>query len=264
MSVRGIDLYYEDHGAGEPLILIQGLSYATPMWHWQVSELKRQFRVIIFDNRGSGRSAKPDLPYSIRMFADDAVGLMDGLEIERASILGISMGGLIAQEVALTYPERVTHLILCATLYGGASALPVSSETLGYLSQYQEVVSDEVCRFEIGYGTAPGFCERHPERVAMLIEFKKQTRPPRFAYFRQLWSAAGYVSEDRLPNLRIPTLILSGKLDRIIPPENSERLQKLIPKAELKVIEGAGHHLHIEVPEEFNQAVVQFLKPFPS
>ena len=258
---NGIEIYFEEHGAGKPLVLIQGLSYATPMWHWQVAGLKTHFRVITFDNRGSGQSAKPDIPYSIKMFADDTVGLLDALKIPQTSVLGISMGGIIAQEVTLSYPGRVTHLILCSTIFGGSSASQPDPETLAYLAEYQENVSDELSRLEIAYGTAPGFAERHPDRVAALVEFKRQSRPPRFAYFRQLMSAMGYVSEDRLPSLRIPTLLIAGSEDRIIPPDNSRRLHQLIPNSQLKVFDNAGHHVHIEYPEEFNQAVVEFLGP---
>ncbi|MBZ5535096.1 MAG: alpha/beta hydrolase [Acidobacteriia bacterium] len=258
---NGIEIYYEEHGEGQPLLLIQGLSYATPMWYWQVAGLMDSFRVITFDNRGSGQSAKPDIPYSMKMFADDAVSLLDALKISQVSVLGISMGGIIAQEVALSYPGRVTHLILCSTLFGGSTASQPDTETLAYLAEYQESVSDELSRLEIAYGTAPGFGERHPDRVAALVEFKRQSRPPRFAYFRQLMSAMGYVSETRLPSLSIPTLIIAGSEDRIIPPDNSRRLHQIIPNSKIKVFDNAGHHVHIEYPEEFNQAVIEFLSP---
>jgi pimeloyl-ACP methyl ester carboxylesterase len=263
IPVNDIEIYYEEHGSGRPLILIQGLSYATPMWYWQVADLKNYFRVIIFDNRGSGQSSKPDIPYSMKLFAADAAGLMNALEIPKASILGISMGGIIAQEVALSFPDRVTHLILCSTLYGGPTASQPDPETLAYLAEYQESPSDELSKREIAYGTAPGFGERHPDRVAALVRFKQQSRPPRFAYYRQLMSAMGYVNEDRLPSVRIPTLIIAGKQDRIIPPENSGRLHRMIANSELILTDNAGHHVHIEYPGEFNQAVIEFLKPSP-
>lgn len=263
ITENGVELYYEEYGAGDALVLIQGLTYATPMWHWQIPELQKYFRVIAFDNRGSGRSGKPDTPYSIRMFADDTVALMDTLGIKHAHVLGISMGGLIAQEVALSFPERVDRLVLCATLFGGATASPLDPGTLSYLMNYQEKVSDEVVRLEIAYGSGSGFTERHPDRVTRMVQFKQQTRPPRFAYFRQLASGTGYVSEDRLRKMKIPTLILAGKQDRIIPVENSSKLHALIPGSQLKIFEDAGHHPHMEIPDEFNQAVIEFLK-YPS
>jgi pimeloyl-ACP methyl ester carboxylesterase len=259
IPVNGIEIYYEEHGSGRPLILIQGLSYATPMWHWQVSDLKNHFRVILFDNRGSGQSSKPDLPYSIGMFAADTTGLMEALKIPQASILGISMGGIIAQEVALSFADHVTHLILCSTLYGGPTVSQPNPETLAYLADYQENPSNELSRLEIAYGTAPGFGERHPDRVTTLVRFKQQSRPPRFAYLRQLMSARGYVSEDRLPSLGIPALIIAGRQDRIIPPENSERLHRMIPNSQLRLFDNAGHLVPIEYPREFNQAVIEFL-----
>jgi pimeloyl-ACP methyl ester carboxylesterase len=260
IEANGIVIYYEEQGTGPALLLIQGLTYATPMWHWQMVDLQKHCRVVAFDNRGSGKSSKPDEPYSIPLFAKDALALMDALKIERAAVLGISMGGLIAQEVALAYPGRVSHLILCATLYGGITATQPTPETLAYLMQYQEQVGDEISRLEIAYGTAAGFSERHPDRVSKLAEFKRQTRPPKHAYFHQLMSSVGYSSEDRLRTLTIPTLILAGKQDRIIPPQNSERLHAIIPNSQIRVFEDAGHHLHIEEPEAFNQAVLDFVR----
>lgn len=126
--------------------------------------------------------------------------------------------------------------------------------------QYRERVSEEVCRLEIAYGTGSGFCERHPDRVAKLAEFKLQTRPPRFAYLRQLMSGMGFMSEDRLPRLSVPTLIVAGGQDRIIPVQNAELLHQLIPRSRLRIFENCGHHIHVEEPEEFNQAVIDFLK----
>ena len=260
LNANGVELFYEEQGVGSPLILIQGLTYATPMWHWQVDELKKHFRVVAFDNRGSGQSAKPDVPYSIKMFAEDAVALMDALGIRQGAVLGISMGGLIAQELALSFPDRVTHLILCCTLFGGPSAVQPSNETLAYLAQFSENPSDDLVRQGIAYGTAPGFLERHPDRVALLTEFKQQTRPPRYAYFRQLLSGIGFSSEDRFGNLRIPTLILAGSDDRIVPGENAQSLHKLIAGSQLMMINDTGHHPHMEHPEVFNQAVIQFIQ----
>ncbi len=258
-AANGVDLYYEEEGAGEALLLVQGLSYATPMWQWQFQGLKDSFRVIAFDNRGSGLSSKPDIPYSVPMFAADAAALLDRLAIQSAHVLGISMGGIIAEELALSFPDRVRRLILCSTIFGGANARQPSSETLGYLMQYQETPSEEICRMEIGYGTAPGFCENHPERAARLVEFKLRTRPPRFAYMRQLMSGVGYSNEDRLRRLKIPTLIMVGRHDRILPPENANRLHTLIPGSQIRIFENSGHHPHIEEPEAFNQAVRDFL-----
>ncbi len=264
ISASGIELYFEEHGSGLPLLLIQGLSYATPMWSWQIQDLKRDFRVIVFDNRGSGQSSKPDIPYTLPLFAKDSVSLMSALGIAQAAVLGISMGGLIAQEIAVAFPERVSHLILCCAPYGGGAGSQPDPETVSYLLQYQEQATDDVCRLEIAYGTAPGFSERHPDRVEKLVEFKKKSRPPRFAYLRQLMSAVGYENESRLRKINFPTLILAGKKDRIISPSIAEQLHELIPGSQIHFFADAGHHPHIEEPEEFNACVRNFLKGIKS
>jgi pimeloyl-ACP methyl ester carboxylesterase len=115
ITANGVNLYYEEHGDGEPLILIMGFTVSAVGWYWNVPAFARDFRTIVFDNRGVGRSDKPDAPYSMQMFADDTAGVLDGLGIEQAHVFGISMGGMIAQEFALRYPDRVKTLILGCT-----------------------------------------------------------------------------------------------------------------------------------------------------
>ena len=119
LQSNGVSLYYEEHGSGEPLLLIMGFTVSSIGWHWNIPAFAQSFRTIAFDNRGVGQSDKPDEPYSMAMFADDTAGLLDGLGIEQAHIFGISMGGMIAQEFALRHPGRVTSLTLGCTNCGG-------------------------------------------------------------------------------------------------------------------------------------------------
>ena len=115
VRVGDINIYYEDHGKGEPLLLIEGWGTDLTCWQLQIPEFSTKYRVIAFDNRGTGRTDAPDQPYSFRLMADDAVGLLDALGIGKAHILGVSMGGCIAQEIAIEHPERTRSLILAAT-----------------------------------------------------------------------------------------------------------------------------------------------------
>ena len=125
VKVNGIDIYYEEHGSGEPVVMIGGLGADTTLWSKQVPAFSERFRVVVFDNRGSGQSDKPDKPYSIPMFAADTVGLMQALGIERAHVVGASLGGLVAQELVLTHPEMVDRLVLvCTTSNGPRSVRP--------------------------------------------------------------------------------------------------------------------------------------------
>src|SRR5574341_2228297 len=121
--VNGIDMYYEVHGSGEPLVLIMGLGANTTAWYRQIPVFSREYQVIVFDNRGAGRSDKPNEPYSMGQMADDAHGLMDALGVESAHVFGMSLGGMIAQELVLRYPERVRNLVLGGTMSGGPSAI---------------------------------------------------------------------------------------------------------------------------------------------
>jgi len=133
VSANGIEIYYEIHGEGEPLVLIEGLGYSTWMWYKQIEELSKRFKVIIFDNRGVGETEKPDEEYSISLFSNDLAELLSELNVESAHILGVSMGGFIAQEFALKYPKMVEKLILCSTSFGGPNSIPIPQETLNIM-----------------------------------------------------------------------------------------------------------------------------------
>lgn len=134
LPVNGINLYYESHGKGEPLLLIEGLGYSSWMWYRQIPEFAKKYRVIAFDNRGVGLTDKPDSEYTIELMADDAASLLLSLGIESAHVLGVSMGGYIAQSLATRHPDKVKSLILACTNMGGGEALSTNSKLLnGYL-----------------------------------------------------------------------------------------------------------------------------------
>ena len=134
VRANGIDLYYETHGRGEPLLLIAGLGATCELWDNQVPLLARKFQVITFDNRGAGRSDKPQEPYSVALFADDTAGLMDALSLDSAFVYGESMGGLIAQEFGVRHPQRARALVLGCTTFGGPKSVPLRPEAASALS----------------------------------------------------------------------------------------------------------------------------------
>lgn len=134
VTANGINIYYETHGEGEPLLLIEGLGYSSWMWYKQIPELSKKHRVIVYDNRGVGHTDKPDSEYTIELMADDAASLLSALGVESAHVMGVSMGGYIAQELALRHPEKVRSLILAGTNNGEGNALSRNSSLLnGYL-----------------------------------------------------------------------------------------------------------------------------------
>jgi len=139
---NGINLYYEEHGSGDPLLLIMGFTVSSVGWHWNIPTFAQEFRTIVFDNRGGGQSDKPDEPYTMTMFADDTAGVLDNLGIDQAHVFGISMGGMIAQEFALRHPQRVKTLVLGCTNCGGPRTL--LSKDLDVLNMLGNIESVDV------------------------------------------------------------------------------------------------------------------------
>ena len=208
--VNGITMYYEVHGAGEPLLLVNGLGADMTLLAPIVAWFERSFRVVAFDNRGAGRTDKPDAPYTIELMAQDAAALMDVLCLERANVLGISMGGRIALELALSCPGRVGKLVLVSTSATGQGKVTVS----------------------------------WPARLLLVLRWAGLLRgkypQPRYAYLRQSRASASYQATDRLGGIRAPALILHGRRDRSMPVDLAERMHAGIPGSRIELFRG-GH-----------------------
>ena len=256
-TVNGVSIHYEITGQGEPLILIGGLSTATWLWWKQVPELSKSFRVIAYDQRGAGRSAKPDEPYSIPMLADDLASLLDALNVKQAHILGISLGGYVAQEFALKYPERVRRLVLCSTSFGGANAIPPTLDAL--VALLTPVAGRDDLSERVAMSMSAAYSAAHPEDVEKMVAWRLDNPQPAYAYNRQLMSSVGWTSEGRLERIIAPTLVLAGTADTIVPSKNAELLASALPHSELRLLEGAGHLINVEQAAAFNREVIRFL-----
>ncbi len=263
--VGDVNLNYDIHGAGEPLLMIMGLGASSSAWDPElVAELARTFRVVTFDNRGTGQSEKPDAPYSIEMFADDAAGVLDQLKIPRAHIFGVSMGGMIAQEFALRHPARTATLTLGCTTAGGQHSVPPPPESLKVLTAPREgVAPEEVIR----RGWPLGYTRKYIEQNRAVLEaaiprLLKYPTPP-FAFQRQLEGTYTLKTFDRLPQIKSPTLVVTGAEDVLIPAKNSEILAAQIPGAKLHIIPGVGHAFMSEGRGEFVKVFVPFVKSHP-
>lgn len=261
VKVGEINMYYEVHGEGKPLVLIAGLGADVTAWMFQTPEFSQKYRVIVFDNRGVGRTDAPDTPYSIEMMADDTAGLLETLGIEKAHILGVSLGGFIAQELALKYPQRVKSLILATT----CAYLPFFTRHIvdTWNRMRQEGVNLEtIIRESLPWVFTDKFFE-NPEQVQMAIDvmLANPYPQPAYAYARQAGHerAAEFDTRNRLGQITAPTLVLVGKEDILCPVKLSEELAAGIPNAELVVLEGGGHLFLIEISDKFNQAVLDFL-----
>jgi pimeloyl-ACP methyl ester carboxylesterase len=260
VKVNDIQLYYEVHGQGEPLVLIMGLGASTLGWDMQVPTFSRESQVVAFDNRGSGRSDKPATLYTIRLLADDTAGLMDALGIASAHVYGQSMGGLIAQELALTYPQRVRTLVLGSTSCGGRQAVPALPEHLTLMASLITFSPEEAAEKGLPLMYSDEFIARRRQELIDRALAEAELRPPPDAFARQVQAAVRYKAYDRLTQIRCPTLVISGSDDKIVPAENSRILAERIPNAEFVVLPKAGHGYLVECAEESNAIVLDFLR----
>jgi len=264
VQTNGINLYYELHGNGEPLVLIPGLGYGGWMWHKMIPGLAEHFQVISIDNRGVALSDKPAGPYTAQMLAADVVGMIEDFAIPKAHIMGHSMGGFIAQALALDYPERVDKLILSATNFGGPRHVPIAPEAMAVLT---DLSGDPIERLRRGIvvSCAPGFAKNNPEFVEQWVNYRVQHPIDPAGYQAQLAIGLGLLAdeasfEQKLERVTAPTLILFGVEDKVVPKENAGLLAARIPGSRVEIMPGVGHFFPFEAPEAANAAVVRFLK----
>lgn len=244
LKSNGVTLAYEVRGRGPDVLLLSGLGYGGWMWRWLAAELEPRFRVITLDNRGVGGSDKPPGPYTTRMLADDAAGLLGGLGVARAHVVGLSLGGMVAQELALAWPGRVRSLVLACTV-AGPSCAPVTPAAVEVLTNR---VGDPLTliRRGLALACAPGFAERNPRRLEELVSQRLASTVSPAGYMAQLAAGARHDAEARLRDIRRPTLCLTGDADRVVPPENSEWMAQRIPGARCEVLPGLGHLFPVE------------------
>jgi len=261
VNTGNISIYYEIHGEGEPLVLIMGLGGDTTRWFRILPVLSKKYRVITFDNRGAGRSDKPDVPYTMQMLADDAAGLLDKLEIDAAHIFGISMGGMIAQHFALQYPQRVISLILGCTRCGGKHCVMEDAESSKAISSENLLTMsiEERERAILPVLWSEDFIENHPDVVEEHIRAKREFPIDPRGYQRQFEAANNHDTFDRLSEINVPTLIISGDSDRLIPVENSRILASRIPGAELVILKKMRHGFYTEARDETCRAIFDFI-----
>ncbi len=259
VEVGDIKMYCVEAGAGEPLVLVMGLGGDHTAWGFQVPVLAERYRVIAFDNRGAGQTDQPDLPYTTRGMAEDTVGLMDALGIPRAHVCGVSLGGMIAQELALNHPDRVLSLQLhCSLARPDAYLLALSRtwlEMRAALSREAFTRAMSLWLFAPAtFATRPGFVEDVVQNV-----LANPYPPTQVGFARQTVAVAGHDTLDRLDRIRCPTLVTVGTEDILVPPRFSRVLGDRIPRAELRMLEGGGHGYFIEMAPAFNAVVLDFL-----
>ena len=257
VHVGDIDIAYKIFGKGDPILLING--YSQSMDNWDPTLLERlasNHTVIIFNNRGVGNTTSGIKPFSIQQFANDTAGLLDVLEIKQADILGYSMGGFIAQELALTHPDRVGKLIIYASICGGNESI-LASQVINMLSNGSGTAMERIERFhplffpEKWRNENPNYLERIPKTI--------ETIPNKTLdqHTEAIFNWTGTCS--KLKNITQPTLVIVGTDDVVTPPANSLLITERIPGAWLVQIKGAGHGLMYQYPEQFNKVLQTFL-----
>jgi 3-oxoadipate enol-lactonase len=270
-AVGDVELFYEEQGTGDPLLLVMGLAADSTAWMFQVPEFARHYRTIAFDNRGVGRSTKPPGPYSITQMADDAAGLLDTLGIARAHVVGVSMGGMIAQELALRHPGRVRGLVLGCTYPEPDDEIHRQqrssvTELGGTVSDAGDTTIDLTALdpFRFFQLLLPrvfnqSYIDTELPRLIQVFSGALQYGFSLEAILGQVAAVMGHRATDRLHQITAPTLVITGDADRLIPPANSDILARSIPQARLVKIPGGSHGFNFETPDVFNREVLDFL-----
>lgn len=270
-KVDSIELYYEEHGSGDPLLLIMGLAADSTAWMFQLPEFAKHYRTIVFDNRGVGRSTKPAGPYTIHQMADDTAGLLDVLGIARTHVVGVSMGGMIAQELVLRHPQRVRGLVLGCTypepdadierqrefsvtqLGGkitGSGEMQIDISALDPLTFFQHLLPSVFNQ---------AFIDNELPKLIQMFAGSLQYGFSLEAILGQVEAVMSHKATDRLHQIQSPTLVITGDADRLVPPANSDVLAANIPGARLVKVPGGSHGFNFETPEIFNGEVLKFL-----
>jgi pimeloyl-ACP methyl ester carboxylesterase len=266
VRVGDIEMFYQQMGPadGEALILIMGWGGDHTAWAFQVPAFASRYRVVLFDNRGAGQTDQPDIPYTIPGMAADTVALLDALGIGRAHVHGMSMGGMIAQEVALGHAERVLTLGLHCTLPHTDPFLTFRGDGMLRVRAHED--REAFGRMMLAWVLSPRTVVEKPALVDLLVQRTVENPYPTslVGLARQAEAIRRWSSLDGLSGIRVPTLITTGADDIMVPPDRSRALAARLPHAELVVIPDAGHLHPVEQPEAFNQAVLAFLAKHPA
>lgn len=262
-SLKDIDIYYEIHGPSEgpPIVWISGWGNSYWLWFRQIPAFKDQYRCVIFDNRGAGRSSKPDFPYTMDMFAEDTVGLMDSLNIQAAHIVGVSMGGFIAQQIAISNPEKVRSLVLISTHFGGPNAVSADNRTLAmmFASPTETVTMEQALKMRYSVAYSSKFIQENKALLKQIQTWVEQNPQPLSARLHQAAASYTFNVESEVKQISVPTLILQGSNDRMVPPKNAEMLADSISTSKLALIEAGPHMSIFEYYEKVNNAIINFL-----
>ncbi|MFX1402781.1 MAG: alpha/beta fold hydrolase [Promethearchaeota archaeon] len=265
IKVNDINIYYEIHGDGFPLIFIMGQSGAVSHFKNSVlfndfeKYLFKKFKTLLFDNRGIGQTDDVDKQYTIKTLADDIAGLIDALNLRKVNILGFSMGGMIAQELIINHPEKIEKCVIGSTHCGRPKCIMPSRETFSGPPPFQGgVTPEELIKYQIPLVYTEDFINNNPEIIESIIQNYILHPVPLKVHQKQINAVLRFKSYKKLPTVQVPILILHGKDDLLVPPQNAEILADLIPEAKLKIFENSGHGLLTEKTEVVIDTILDF------
>ncbi len=296
-KVNGINMAYDVSGVGEPLVMIMGLGGTRQSWVFQKRAFSKHFKIITLDSRGIGKSDKPSEPFTIKTLADDTIGLMNHLNIDKAHVLGVSHGGRVAQEVAINYPDRVIKLVLASTNTGAEGIDDLPPEVLhAFGSKERSSQSDiiyagmkqcSICQAELqekelwehmwaahrpkvlewarknidfGKIISLGFNKKLYRMFILPFALLQLKLGSIEAHIRLIEATVGNTTLDRLHLIKAPTLVILGTEDKFCPPRSIEAMATRVPNAKLVKIEGGSHNILVEMRSRFNKEVLDFLK----
>ena len=259
-GVDGVNIAYSTQGMGPPLVLVMGYRLSSTAWPATfIAQLAQRFTVITMDNRGTGRSDKPVTGYAISSMARDVRGLLDELGFTQVHMLGYSMGGAIAQEFVRQFPDHVKGLVLCATMAGGPGATYAEPPVARVMRDLDGLTPEQAARRIWSVTYAPGYLDKHRARVEEQMKREIALPTPLHAADLQFQAFAEFDCSQQLAAIKNPTLVLTGDLDRLISPQNSLQMAKLIPGARLTIVPGGGHRVLWEATDECVAHIVGFL-----
>jgi len=251
-----VELSYERGGSGPPLLMIMGLGGTYAHWDERfLEDLKRDYDVIIYDHRSVGESTRVSEPFTIAQLAEDASALLAALAIGGAHVLGFSMGGMVAQELALAHPEQIDRLVLASTYCGGAESKRTRSDALKRLAE-AGASGDRDLATQVAWeiNVSPRFAENEPAHERF-FEIASRRRVAFVVLRAQVNAIMAHDTSERLPSLALPTLVIHGTADEMVPVANGELIASLIPDSRLELLDGAGHLFFWEAPESAAQLV---------
>jgi pimeloyl-ACP methyl ester carboxylesterase len=258
-NIENLDIYYEIIGQGDPLVMIRGVGSNLDHWYEQIPDLSKKYQLLVFDNRGIARSSDPEGSFSTRDMAADTMALMEAVGIKKAHVLGYSMGGMIAQELALAYPGKINGLILVATDCGISMRIKARPEYSSLFTEMIRLGTNEAKTAAAGCLFAKQTFESRPDIIQRYAEVSLRFPAAQKTLERQWEAITRHEACGRLQNINAPTLVITGSEDVLIPAENSRVLAKRIPNARVRSIDGGGHLFVVEKAQQFNEAVLGFL-----